>query len=103
MRGVERRAAATPLARIVSRATRGVDPVMIMGTGPIPASRAALEKAGWTIDDIDLIEAMKLRGASVRGRQDLGWDSDKVNVNGGAIALGPDWRFRRAGADNLAV
>ena len=78
----------TPLARIVSWATRGVDPA-IMGTGPIPASRAALEKAGWTIDDVDLIEANEAFAAQACAvGKDLGWDADKVNVNGGAIALG---------------
>ena len=60
-----------------------------MGTGPIPASRAALEKAGWTIDDVDLIEANEAFAAQACAvGKDLGWDADKVNVNGGAIALG---------------
>ncbi len=78
----------TPLARIVSWATCGVDPA-IMGTGPIPASRAALEKAGWSIDDLDLIEANEAFAAQALAvNKDLGWDTDKVNVNGGAIALG---------------
>ena len=81
-RGVE------PLARIVSWATAGVDP-SIMGTGPIPASRLALEKAGWGIDDLDLIEANEAFAAQACAvNKDLGWDTDKVNVNGGAIALG---------------
>ncbi len=81
-RGVE------PLARIVSWATAGVDP-SIMGTGPIPASRQALEKAGWNIDDLDLIEANEAFAAQACAvNKDLGWDTDKVNVNGGAIALG---------------
>ena len=89
MRGAEAaRRGYTPLARIVSWATRGVDPA-IMGTGPIPASRAALEKAGWTIDDVDLIEANEAFAAQACAvGKDLGWDADKVNVNGGAIALG---------------
>jgi acetyl-CoA C-acetyltransferase len=78
----------TPLARIVSWATCGVDPA-IMGTGPIPASRAALEKAGWGIGDLDLIEANEAFAAQALAvNKDLGWDTDKVNVNGGAIALG---------------
>ncbi len=89
MRGAEvARRGHTPMARIVSWATRGVDPA-IMGTGPIPASRAALEKAGWTIDDVDLIEANEAFAAQACAvGKDLGWDADKVNVNGGAIALG---------------
>jgi acetyl-CoA C-acetyltransferase len=77
-----------PLARIVSWATAGVDPA-IMGTGPIPATRRALEKAGWTVDDLDLIEANEAFAAQAlcvsRG---LGLDPAKVNVNGGAIAIG---------------
>ena len=78
----------TPLARIVSWATAGVDPA-IMGTGPIPASRKALEKAGWTVDDLDLIEANEAFAAQACAvNKELGWDTDKVNVNGGAIALG---------------
>ena len=78
----------TPLARIVSWATCGVDPA-IMGTGPIPASRAALEKAGWSTGDLDLIEANEAFAAQALAvNKDLGWDADKVNVNGGAIALG---------------
>ena len=78
----------TPLARIVSWATAGVDPA-IMGSGPIPASRKALEKAGWTIDDLDLVEANEAFAAQACAvNKDLGWDTDKVNVNGGAIALG---------------
>jgi acetyl-CoA C-acetyltransferase len=78
----------TPLARIVSWATAGVDP-SIMGTGPIPASRRALEKAGWKIDDLDLIEANEAFAAQACAvNKDLGWDTSKVNVNGGAIALG---------------
>lgn len=77
-----------PLARIVSWATAGVDPA-IMGTGPIPASRAALEKAGWGVDDLDLIEANEAFAAQACAvNADMGWDTDKVNVNGGAIALG---------------
>ncbi len=78
----------TPLARIVSWATTGVDPA-IMGTGPIPASRAALKKAGWSKDDLDLVEANEAFAAQACAvNKDLGWDPAKVNVNGGAIALG---------------
>ena len=78
----------TPLARIKSWATAGVDPA-IMGTGPIPASRMALEKAGWTADDLDLVEANEAFAAQACAvNKDMGWDADKVNVNGGAIALG---------------
>ena len=78
----------TPLARIVSWAHAGVDP-KIMGTGPIPASRAALRKAGWTIGDLDLIEANEAFAAQACAvNKDLGWDTSKVNVNGGAIAIG---------------
>ena len=77
-----------PLARIVSWATAGVDPA-IMGTGPIPASRMALKKAGWSAGDLDLIEANEAFAAQACAvNRDLGWDIDKVNVNGGAIALG---------------
>jgi acetyl-CoA C-acetyltransferase len=76
------------LARIVSWAHAGVDPA-IMGTGPIPASRAALKKAGWAISDLDLIEANEAFAAQACAvNKDLGWDTGKVNVNGGAIALG---------------
>ena len=77
-----------PLARIVSWATAGVDPA-IMGTGPIPASRKALRKAGWSLDSLDLIEANEAFAAQACAvNKDLGWDPAKVNVNGGAIALG---------------
>jgi acetyl-CoA C-acetyltransferase len=77
-----------PLARIVSWATAGVDPA-VMGSGPIPASRAALKKAGWKPDDLDLIEANEAFAAQACAvNKDLGWDTGKVNVNGGAIALG---------------
>jgi acetyl-CoA C-acetyltransferase len=77
-----------PLARIVSFATAGVDP-KIMGTGPIPASRKALERAGWKIGDLDLIEANEAFAAQACAvNKELGWDTSKVNVNGGAIALG---------------
>ena len=77
-----------PLARIVSWAHVGVDP-SIMGTGPIPASRAALKKAGWNIGDLDLVEANEAFAAQACAvNKDLGWDTSKVNVNGGAIALG---------------
>jgi acetyl-CoA C-acetyltransferase len=76
------------LARIVSWAHAGVDP-SIMGTGPIPASRAALKKAGWKIEDLDLVEANEAFAAQACAvNKDLGWSPDKVNVNGGAIALG---------------
>ena len=78
----------SPLARIVSWATVGVDP-QIMGTGPIPASRKALEKAGWKIDDLDLVEANEAFAAQACAvNKDLGWNPDIVNVNGGAIAIG---------------
>ncbi len=78
----------TPLARIVSWATAGVDPA-IMGIGPVPATRAALEKAGWKIEDLDLIEANEAFAAqSLAVNRELGWDVSKVNVNGGAIAIG---------------
>ena len=77
-----------PLARIVSWATAGVDPA-IMGTGPIPASRMALDKAGWSVGDLDLIEANEAFAAQACAvGKDLGFDRDKLNVNGGAIALG---------------
>ncbi len=77
-----------PLARIVSWAQAGVDPA-IMGSGPIPASRSALEKAGWSIDDLDLVEANEAFAAQACAvNKDMGWDTDKVNVNGGAIAIG---------------
>jgi acetyl-CoA C-acetyltransferase len=79
---------ATPLARIVSWPTAGVDP-QVMGLGPIPASHKALEKAGWTIEDVDLWEANEAFAAqSLAVVAELGIDPDKVNVNGGAIALG---------------
>jgi acetyl-CoA C-acetyltransferase len=77
-----------PLAHIKAWATSGVDPA-IMGTGPIPASRKALEKAGWKIEDLDLIEANEAFAAqAIAVNKDLGWDTSKVNVNGGAIAIG---------------
>jgi acetyl-CoA C-acetyltransferase len=77
-----------PLARIVSWATAGVDP-KVMGTGPIPASRKALDKAGWKASDLDLIEANEAFAAQALAvNKDMGWDTDKVNVNGGAIAIG---------------
>jgi acetyl-CoA C-acetyltransferase len=78
----------TPLARIVSWATAGVDP-SVMGTGPIPSSKRALEKAGWKVDDLDLIEANEAFAAQACAvNKGLGWDPEIVNVNGGAIALG---------------
>jgi acetyl-CoA C-acetyltransferase len=76
------------LARIVSWAHAGVDP-SIMGTGPIPASRAALKKAGWKVEDLDLVEANEAFAAQACAvNKDMGWDPKKVNVNGGAIAIG---------------
>jgi acetyl-CoA C-acetyltransferase len=81
-RGIE------PLARIVSWATAGVDPA-VMGSGPIPASRKALEKAGWNVRDLDLIEANEAFAAQACAvNKELGFDPARVNVNGGAIALG---------------
>ena len=81
-RGIE------PMARIASFATAGVDP-QIMGTGPIPASRRALEKAGWKVGDLDLVEANEAFAAQACAvNKDMGWDPEIVNVNGGAIALG---------------
>ncbi|MEM6382709.1 MAG: acetyl-CoA C-acetyltransferase [Pseudomonadota bacterium] len=78
----------TPMARIVSWATAGVDPA-IMGTGPIPASRKALEKAGWKVDDLDLVEANEAFAAQACAvNKDMGWNPEIVNVNGGAIAIG---------------
>ena len=84
----EKRGIEAPRPDRVSWATAGVDPAY-MGSGPIPASRKALEKAGWTVDDLDLIEANEAFAAQACAvNKDLGWDTDKVNVNGGAIALG---------------
>lgn len=78
----------TPLARIVSWAQAGVDPA-IMGIGPVPATRSALEKAGWTVDDLDLIEANEAFAAQACAvGKELGIDPEKLNVNGGAIAIG---------------
>ena len=78
----------TPLCRIAAYASAGVDPA-IMGTGPIPATRRCLEKAGWKVQDLDLIEANEAFAAqAISVNRDLGWDLDRVNVNGGAIALG---------------
>jgi acetyl-CoA C-acetyltransferase len=83
-----RRRGLEPLARIASWATAGVDPA-IMGTGPIPASKKALEKAGWSVGDLDLVEANEAFAAQACAvNRDLGWDTGRVNVNGGAIALG---------------
>jgi acetyl-CoA C-acetyltransferase len=77
-----------PLARIASWATAGVDP-QIMGTGPIPASRKALERAGWSVADVELVEANEAFAAQACAvNKDLGWDTSIVNVNGGAIAIG---------------
>ncbi len=78
----------TPLAKIKSWASVGVDP-KVMGSGPIPASRAALKKAGWEAKDLDLIEANEAFAAQACAvNKDMGWDTNKVNVNGGAIAIG---------------
>ncbi|CUA96971.1 acetyl-CoA C-acetyltransferase [Pannonibacter indicus] len=78
----------TPLARIASWATAGVDPA-VMGSGPIPASRKALEKAGWSVADLDLVEANEAFAAQACAvNKDMGWNPDIVNVNGGAIAIG---------------
>jgi acetyl-CoA C-acetyltransferase len=78
----------TPMARIVSWAQAGVDP-KVMGSGPIPASRAALKKAGWSVGDLDLVEANEAFAAQACAvNKDLGWDTGRVNVNGGAIAIG---------------
>jgi acetyl-CoA C-acetyltransferase len=78
----------TPLARIAAFATAGVDPA-VMGTGPIPATRKALARAGWKHDDLDLVEANEAFAAQALAvNKDLGWDTGKVNVNGGAIAIG---------------
>ncbi len=77
-----------PLGRIVAFASAGVDPA-IMGTGPIPASTKCLEKAGWKVGDLDLVEANEAFAAQAMSvNQEMGWDMDKVNVNGGAIAIG---------------
>jgi acetyl-CoA C-acetyltransferase len=77
-----------PMARIAAYANAGVDPA-IMGTGPIPASSRCLEKAGWRVEDLDLVEANEAFAAqAIAVNRDLGWDPEKVNVNGGAIALG---------------
>jgi acetyl-CoA C-acetyltransferase len=76
------------LARVVAGASAGVDPA-VMGTGPIPASRKCLEKAGWSVDELDLIEANEAFAAQALSvNREMGWDPAKVNVNGGAIALG---------------
>jgi acetyl-CoA C-acetyltransferase len=78
----------TPLARIASWASRGVDP-SVMGTGPIPSSKAALERAGWKVSDLDLVESNEAFAAQACAvNKDMGWDTDIVNVNGGAIAIG---------------
>ena len=78
----------TPLARIAAFATAGVDPA-VMGTGPIPSARKALKRAGWSVGDLDLIEANEAFAAqAIAVNKELGWDTSKVNVNGGAIAIG---------------
>jgi len=77
-----------PLARIAAYSNAGVDPA-IMGIGPAPATRRCLEKAGWSLDDLDLVEANEAFAAQALSvNKELGWDTSKVNVNGGAIALG---------------
>jgi acetyl-CoA C-acetyltransferase len=77
-----------PMARIVAFASAGVDPA-IMGTGPIPASTKCLERAGWSVADLDLVEANEAFAAQALSvNKEMGWDTDKVNVNGGAIAIG---------------
>jgi acetyl-CoA C-acetyltransferase len=77
-----------PLARIASWATAGVEP-SVMGSGPIPASRKALERAGWSVDDLELVEANEAFAAqAIAVNRDMGWDPEIVNVNGGAIAIG---------------
>jgi acetyl-CoA C-acetyltransferase len=77
-----------PLARIKAFASAGVDPA-IMGTGPIPASTKCLEKAGWSVEDLDLVEANEAFAAQAMSvNHDMGWDAEKINVNGGAIAIG---------------
>ncbi|HSR63230.1 MAG TPA: acetyl-CoA C-acetyltransferase [Gammaproteobacteria bacterium] len=78
----------TPIARIAAYGTAGVDPA-IMGTGPVPASKLCLKRAGWDVDDLDLIEANEAFAAqAISVNRDMGWDTGKVNVNGGAIAIG---------------
>src|SRR5260221_12304694 len=87
--GEAERRSVEPLARIASWATAGVDPAL-MGTGPIPASRLALKRAGWKVGDLDLIEANEAFAAQACAvSREMGFDPEKVNVNGGAIALGP--------------
>jgi acetyl-CoA C-acetyltransferase len=77
-----------PIAKIVSFSSAGVDPA-IMGTGPIPATRKCLDKAGWTVDDLDLVEANEAFAAQAMSvNHDLGWDTAKVNISGGAISIG---------------
>jgi acetyl-CoA C-acetyltransferase len=87
----ERRASALgrePMARIAAYAAAGLDP-MLMGLGPVPAARRALEKAGWRVDDLDLVEVNEAFAAqSIAVNREMGWDPERVNVNGGAIALG---------------
>ena len=84
------------MAKIVSYASAGVDP-SIMGIGPVEAVKKALSKAGWTIDDLDLIEANEAFAVlALAVTKELGWDLDKVNVNGGAIAIGQSDRSKRS-------
>ena len=99
-----RSAGITPLARIASLATAGVDPA-IMGTGPIPASRKAWQKAGWRVGGLDLIEANEAFAAQACAvNKELGLGRRKVNVNGGAIAhRPPDRRLGRAYPDHAAA
>ena len=94
----------TPMARIVSWATAGVDPA-VMGTGPIPATRKALEKAGWSVKDLELVEANEAFAAQALAvNKDLGWDPAIVNVNGGRDrARSSDRRLGRPGADDAAA
>jgi acetyl-CoA C-acetyltransferase len=77
-----------PIARIVAFSSAGVDPA-IMGTGPIPATKQCLERAGWSVDDLDMVEANEAFAAQALSvNKDVGWNTAKVNVSGGAIALG---------------
>jgi acetyl-CoA C-acetyltransferase len=86
--GEAERRGAKVLARVAGFASAGVDP-SVMGIGPVPASRRALEKAGWSVADLDLIEANEAFAAQALAvGKELGWDPEKVNVNGGAIAIG---------------
>ncbi|MEM5453227.1 acetyl-CoA C-acetyltransferase, partial [Burkholderia sp. JPY164] len=78
----------TPLARIKAYASGGVDP-KVMGMGPVPASKRALERAGWSVNDLDLMEINEAFAAQALAvNKQMGWDTSKINVNGGAIAIG---------------